>query len=67
MPSKKTKTLVTALGVLTLGILACEPVVAIGWREVFFIFLLMSFLFGPPLYRFLRRLENFHRNRQKKK
>jgi hypothetical protein len=67
MPSKKTKTLVTALCVLTLGILACEPVVAIGWREVFFIFLLMSFLFGPPLYRFLRRLENFHRNRQKKK
>jgi hypothetical protein len=67
MHSQKIKRLVSAISLLVLGMLACEPVVAIGWREAFFIFLLMSFLFGPPLYRFLRRLENFHRNDRKKK
>ncbi|HEX9386724.1 MAG TPA: hypothetical protein VF918_10435 [Anaerolineales bacterium] len=57
------------LGLLALlmSMLACEPVIAIGWRELFFIFILMSFLFGPPLYRFIRRVENFRRNDRKKK
>lgn len=46
--------------------LACEPVIAIGWRELFFIFILMAFLFGPPLYRFIRRIENFRGHERKK-
>ena len=42
---------------LILSALACQPVVAIGWREALFIFLLIAFLIGPPVYRFFRRLE----------
>lgn len=45
------------LSVLWLGMLACQPVIAIGWREGMFIFLLIVLLIGPPVYRFFRRLE----------
>ena len=48
---------VVGLSVLILSALACQPVVAIGWREALFIFLLIAFLIGPPVYRFFRRLE----------
>jgi hypothetical protein len=51
--------------ILLLGALACQPVFAIGWREVFFIFLLVVFLIGPPVYRFLRKLENYRRQKDK--
>ena len=46
-----------SLAVLLLGTLACEPVIAIGWKEIVFVFLVMAFVFGPPVYRFLRKLE----------
>lgn len=42
---------------LILSALACQPVLAIGWREGVLIFLLVVLLIGPPVYRFLRRLE----------
>jgi len=57
----------SGLFALLITTLACEPVIAIGWRELFFIFILMAFLFGPPLYRFIRKVENFRRNDRKKK
>lgn len=46
---------------LTLGALACQPLFVVGWREGALIFLLIVFLFGPPVYRFLRRLEKARR------
>lgn len=46
---------------LTLGALACQPLFVVGWREGALIFLLIVFLFGPPVYRFLRRLEKTRR------
>ena len=67
-PRKEKSVYISAIiGLITISILACEPVIAIGWRELFFIFILMAFLFGPPLYRFIRRVENFRRNDRKKK
>jgi hypothetical protein len=42
-------------------------VIAIGWEEILFLLALIAFLFGPPLYRFLRRLEDFRRHERKKK
>jgi hypothetical protein len=51
------------LSALVFGTLACQPVIAIGWREGLFIFLLMALLIGPPVYRFFRRLED-HRKRK---
>jgi len=53
------------LSVLLLSTLACEPVIAVGWRELFIVFGLMAFLFGPPVYRFIRRIEI--RREQKRK
>jgi hypothetical protein len=61
------KKVFSGLFALLVSTLACEPVIAIGWRELFFIIILMAFLFGPPLYRFIRRVENFRRNDRKKK
>ena len=42
---------------LLVGVLACEPVIAVGWRELLCVFGLMAFVFGPPIYRFVRRIE----------
>ncbi len=52
---------------LVLSILACRPVIAIGWEEFVFALLLFLFLFGPPLYRLLRRIEDFRRRDRKRK
>jgi hypothetical protein len=50
---------------LLFSVLACQPVIAIGWREGMFIFLLIALLIGPPVYRFFRRLENSRRHKEK--
>jgi len=55
----------TGIVILALSGLACQPVFAIGWREIIFVALLMAFLLGPPVYRFLRRLENYRRQKDK--
>jgi len=51
------KNILAGVSILLLGTLACEPVIAIGWKEIFFVFILLAFLFGPPVYRFIRRIE----------
>jgi hypothetical protein len=51
--------------VLMFSSLACKPVFAIGWNELFFLFLLIAALLGPPLYRFVRRVEGFRKRKQK--
>jgi hypothetical protein len=53
------------LTVLLLSIVACEPVFAIGWRELGIIFLLVAIVFGPPAYRLLRRMEKYWKTREK--
>jgi len=55
----------TTAGALILGALACQPVLAIGWREGVLILLLMVLLIGPPVYRFLRRLEKWREKKSK--
>ena len=49
------------------ALLACRPVIAIGWVEFLFIFLLMAVLLGPPLYRFWRSLSDSKRFKNNKK
>jgi hypothetical protein len=61
------KKFLIGLFAILISTLACEPVIAIGWRELFFVFVLMSFLFGPPLYRFIRRFEGSRKKDRKKK
>ena len=53
--------------VLIFSLLACKPVFAIGWNELLFLFLLMAWLLGPPLYKFFRRLEEFRKHKQNDK
>jgi hypothetical protein len=51
--------------VLLLSMLACQPVFAIGWREILFIIILAAFLLGPPVYRFMRRFDRSKRDKDK--
>lgn len=51
--------IVLTLSLLALSMLACEPVIAIGWPEILFIGVLFVFLLGPPLYKLYRRWEKF--------
>jgi hypothetical protein len=50
---------------LVLSMLACEPVFVIGWREIFIVSGLIVFLFGPPIYRFIRKIEIFLKKKNK--
>jgi hypothetical protein len=59
------KNLLAGLFVLLLSTLACEPVIAIGWRELFIVLGLMVFLLGPPIYRLIRRIEIFLKKKNK--
>ena len=53
--------------VLILTTLACRPVLAISWNEFLIIGVLFTVLLGPPLYRFIRRVEEFFKSREKNK
>jgi len=59
------KNVYAGMAMLLMGTIACQPVFAIGWREVFLVVVLAAFLLGPPIYRFLRRLENSRRQKDK--
>jgi len=46
-----------SVSVIIFALIACQPVFAIGWKEAFFVFILIAFLVGPPVYRFIRKFE----------
>lgn len=48
---------------LTLPALACRPVIAIGWGELFILLGLLLLLFGLPLWRFWKKWREFHREK----
>ncbi len=54
------KPLRPALFLLTLPALACRPVIAIGWGELFILVFLFLLLFGLPLWRFWKKWRKFH-------
>ena len=53
-----TKESFAGVSMLTLGVLACRPVLAIGWWEFLIVIIVLLVLVGPPLYRFIRRMES---------
>jgi hypothetical protein len=59
------KKFLAGISVLLLSTLACQPVFAIGWKEAFFVFILIAFLIGPPVYRLIRRIENSLKQKDK--
>ncbi len=52
---------------LVISTLACEPMFAIGWEELLILFILLTILLGPPLYRLIRRLEKLLKSEKKNK
>jgi ATP/ADP translocase len=52
---------------LLINTLACRPVIAIGWGEFLFFFLLIAFLLGPPLFKFIRRMGETQKREKKDK
>lgn len=59
------KVIWAGLSALMSGTIACQPMLAIGWREGVVILLLIALLVGPPVYRFFRRLESSKRQKEK--
>jgi len=57
------KDLIAVICALLASSLACEPVFAIGWKEILFVLVLGVFLLGPPIYRFLRKLEKYRKQK----
>ena len=51
---------------LGVSLLACRPVLAVGWDEILILVALVLFLFGPPLFRFYNWLHK-HRAQRKDK
>jgi hypothetical protein len=51
-----------AASMAMISLLACEPVIAIGWKEILFVFILAVIVFGPPMYRFIRKVEKLWRH-----
>ena len=49
--------------ILLSSMLACRPVLAIGWGEFLILAVVIVVLIGPPVYRFFRRLEKYRRNK----
>lgn len=47
--------------------IACSPVIAISWNEFLIIGVLFAVLLGPPIYKFIRRVEEFFRHKSKNK
>jgi len=42
-----------------LGILACRPVLTVGWSEIFILGIILLVLAGPGLWRFYKRYRKF--------
>lgn len=58
------KRILAAATLLGLSLLACRPVMTVGWEEILILVVLFLFLFGPPLFRFYNWL---HRNKPNRK
>jgi hypothetical protein len=50
---------------LLFSILACRPVLAIGWGEFLILLVLIAVLIGPPIYRVLRKIEISRKQKDK--
>lgn len=58
--------LLPAVIALLLSLIACRPVFAIGWDELFIIVLLVAFLLGPLLFRLGRAWSKFKESERKR-
>jgi len=57
----------TSICLTILSTLACRPVLAISWNEFLIVGTLFAVLLGPPLYRFLNRVQKFLKQEKRDK
>jgi hypothetical protein len=55
-----------SLTLVWLSMLACRPVLTIGWQEVGILVLLLLVLIGPVLFRLYKRFDEFQQWKTKK-
>ena len=53
------------MSVLLISTLACRPVIAIGWGEFLALAVVIVLLIGPPVYKFIRSIEEFRKQKDK--
>ena len=63
----KTESISFSLIFLFLSLLACRPIIAIGWTEIIIIVVLVIVLMGPLLFRIYRFIDRINRASQDEK
>lgn len=63
VPSKST---FSAFVILALSVLACRPVMTVGFTEIFILIALITFLFGPILYRIFTWYQKYKADQREK-
>lgn len=59
--------ILAVFGALALSLLACRPVMTVGWTEILILFALVAFLFGPLLFRIFIWWQKYKADQQEKK
>jgi len=55
---------IAGMTTLLLSLLACRPIIAIGWTEIIIIVVLVIVLMGPLLFRIYRFIDRINRARE---
>jgi uncharacterized membrane protein (Fun14 family) len=55
------------VALLSLSVLACRPVVTVGWSEIAILFVVVLFIAGPLLFRLYRILARFQKSEEREK
>ncbi len=51
---------------LVFALLACRPVLTIGWKEIFVLAIILLIFLAPTLFRFYKRYKEFKKYEKKK-
>jgi hypothetical protein len=52
-----------AVALLSMSVLACRPVITVGWSELAILFVIAVIIVGPLLFRLYRLLAGFQRSK----
>jgi uncharacterized membrane protein (Fun14 family) len=55
------------VALLSLSVLACRPVITVGWSEIAILFVIALFVAGPLLFRLYRILARFQKSEEREK
>jgi hypothetical protein len=55
------------VALLSLSVLACRPVITVGWSEIAILFVIVLFVAGPLLFRLYRILASFQKSEEREK